>query len=264
MVADLSGVPIGTLEAEARAVHQLRGTTEYSLLLDELPSLQEATADDDRPPSILYKCAIQLSRSLRHQNTKLYPGVVQTLTYLQSIGVPVVAYTESIAYWTRWRIKFTGLDGLINVLYSSPDHDLPWGVTPADIRTLPPSNYELPLTEHRHVKAGILKPSPFILTKILDDYGLDHDQIVYVGDSLFKDVAMAQKVGLVDVHAAYGVVDRDPRYEVLRRVSHWTDADIARERLLANGDVVVPTFTLSDSFDQILDMMDFRGRSASG
>ncbi|MDA2810664.1 hypothetical protein O4J56_08460 [Nocardiopsis sp. RSe5-2] len=36
-------------------------------------------------------------------------------------GVPVVAYTESIAYWTEWRMRETGLDGMVDILYSSPD-----------------------------------------------------------------------------------------------------------------------------------------------
>lgn len=45
-----------------------------------------------------------------------------------------------------------------------------------------------------------------------------------------KDVAMAQKVGVVDVHAAYGVVQHRPEYDLLRRVSHWTADDVECER----------------------------------
>jgi len=39
-LSDMTGLAPSVLEGEIRRVHQLRGTTEYSLLLTELPSLR--------------------------------------------------------------------------------------------------------------------------------------------------------------------------------------------------------------------------------
>lgn len=120
---DISGVPADVLETQIRAVHQARGTAEYSFLLDEVPALVEASGTV--PPSQRYDEALHWLHSRGRAVTRLYPGVLETLTSLKRAGITVAAYTESLAYWTEWRIRWTGLDGLIDRLYSAPDHDLP-------------------------------------------------------------------------------------------------------------------------------------------
>lgn len=257
----LSGVPKARLEQEIREVHRARGTTEYSWLLNELPSLRRLHPDGD--PLAIYDEAVHVLNAERRRSTTLYPGVEQVLQELDARGVPVVGYTESIAFWTEWRIKATGLDGLITVLYSSPDHDFPAGVTPQDLRTLPPQEYGLTLTEHRHVPRGVLKPDGRILRSILSDFDVAPSSVVYVGDSLMKDVAMAQAVGVRDVHAQYGVPYGSADYDLLRRVSHWRDEDIERERRLATAPDVVPTYRLVDTFAELLDIFEFT-RSGDG
>ncbi len=171
---------------------------------------------------------------------------------LRAEGVKIVAYTESLAYWTEWRIKHTGLDGVIEVLYSSPDHDLPAGVKIEDLRTRPPEEYGLQYTEHRHVPKGTLKPSVEILQQILEDVDRKPADAVYVGDSLMKDIAMAQAAHVRDVHAKYGEAHGKAEYDLLRRVTHWTDADVARERELAKGKEVVAGTTLRNDFGEVL------------
>jgi FMN phosphatase YigB (HAD superfamily) len=256
-LAGLSGVPQGRLEAEMQVVHRQRHTTEYSYLLNELPSLVSAT--QGRPPLEIYDEAMHVLNSVRVKTTRLYPGVREMLDELNQRGVPVVAYTESIAYWTEWRIKKTGLDGLIRVLYSSPDHDLPNGISFDDIRTLPPSAYGLSETKHREVARGIVKPNARILRSIVDDFDLDPAEVVYVGDSLMKDVAMAQQVGVHDVLAAYGIAHDREEYELLRRVSHWNQEDIEREKRLAEQPDVVPTYRLTHQYSELLELFEFAG-----
>jgi hypothetical protein len=72
-----------------------------------------------------------------------------------------------------------------------------------------------------------------------------------------KDVAMAQDVGVLDVHAAYGVVQDREEYELLRRVSHWTQADVEREREIATAPHVTPTYVLEETFAELLELFDF-------
>lgn len=256
-LSEMSGVEEDRLVTEIQAVHRARGTTEYSYLLNELPSLLAIAGDVE--PIQVFDDAIHAMHSARVRHTFLYLGVKRTIEYLRNCGVPVVAYSESLAYWTEWRIKATGLDGLVSVLYTSPDHDFPAGVTAEDIRKRPAHEYGLKDTEHRLVPSGTFKPNPLILQQIVKDYDVYPHEAVYVGDSLMKDVAMAQEVGVQDVHAAYGLAQDRQGYDLLRRVSHWSQDDIEREKRLSARSDIYPSYILTESFAELLTLFEFVG-----
>lgn len=251
-----SGVDRKQLEAEIRIVHQRRKTTEYSFLLNELPSLRRIHGGGvDLMKE--YDDVLHVLNRGRRRSTKLYDGVSDTLESIKASGVPIVAYTESIAFWTEWRIQKVGLDGVIDVLYSSPDHDWPEGLEKDAIRTLPKNHYGLKKTRHQQVPPGVIKPNPAILAQIAEDYGMKAERIVYIGDSLSKDIAMAQECGVMDVHAAYGVADNRENYDLLRRVSHWTNEMIELERSVSAGRIPVhPTYSVQ-RFSDLMQLFSF-------
>lgn len=256
VTSEISGISEPELKQVIRPIHQRRGTSEYSWLLDDIEELG-AVVPSGVTVAEHFDSALHAQNRARKAAIHLYPGVRSTLTYLQKNGTTVVAYTESLAFWTRWRIQQTGLDGLISELYSSPDHDAPEGVDVDARRTLPAEDYELRTTVHRHVPRGIAKPSPEILQRILDDHEVPPAEAVYVGDSLMKDVAMAQAVGAVDALAAYGVKTDDPRYRLLQDVSHWPDATVAKEQDQTPGVHPTPTLVLPNGLSDILERVEF-------
>lgn len=206
-------------------------------------------------PATVYDAALHAQNSARFGHTKLYPGVAEALRALKEAGVRVVAYTESGAFWTEWRIRRTGLDGVIDVLYSAPDHDLLAGVESTDLRSghYDDSRYGLSVTEHRHVPLDVSKPSQDILRSILDEEGFAPGEAAYLGDSLMKDIAMAQATGVMDIHAEYGLVQQKAEYDLLRRVTHWSDETVLRERRLARLDgEVIPSRVCRAGFADIL------------
>jgi phosphoglycolate phosphatase len=249
----LSGIDRSVLEEQVKTVHQRRGTTEYSNLIREVPALVAAAGPRD--PFDVFDAALHVQNSRRKAATRLYPGVSDSLRALKQAGVRIVGYTESGAYWTEWRIRHTGLDGVIDVLYSSPDYDLAAGVDPVDLRTghYGQSNYGLLATEHLHVPSGVLKPNREILCTILHEQQCDPAEAAYVGDSLMKDIAMAQSVGVLDIHARYGLVQDRQEYDLLRRVTHWSGADVAREEALSHPDSnVIPTLSCHERLSEVL------------
>lgn len=249
----VSGADRAVLEEQIKAVHQRRGTTEYSNLIREVPALVEFAGRRD--PFEVFDAALHAQSSRRKGATRLYPGVAESLLALKQGGVRVVGYTESGAYWTEWRIRHTGLDGVVDVLYSSPDHDLAAGVDPAELRTghYGQSSYGLRATEHRHVPSGVLKPSPEILSAILHEEKCAPGEAAYLGDSLMKDIAMAQSAGVLDIHAQYGLVQHQEEYDLLRRVTHWPDQDVAREKTLARPESdIIPTLVCHEQFGEVL------------
>lgn len=145
-----------------------------------------------------------------------------------------------------------GLDRLLDFLFSPPDHLVPENIK----RLYPPESYELRRTINDHTPKGELKPNPKILQEILAKVGAAKSEVIYVGDSLMKDVVMAKDSGVTDVWAKYGAADKRQEYELLRRVTHWTDETVAREKSLKHEDVK-PTFILEDSFGEILQLFEF-------
>lgn len=254
-IAEITGVAKEKLEKEIREVHQVRGTSEYSWLLYELPSVSAYCRDAD--PFEVFREVLHKQNSARLHQTRLYDGVFETLTEINKTGVKIVAYTESQAYWTKWRLQKLGLDGVLHRLYSSADHDAPAGLIPADKRYEPTEDFALKGTAHHHVHAGTVKPDPLILQDILDEYDVPVERVVYIGDSLVKDVAMGQAVGVIDAHAEYGTVLMKPAYEQLRRVSHWTDEMIERERLARPETTPEPSYTMRKGFHELLENFVF-------
>jgi FMN phosphatase YigB (HAD superfamily) len=249
-----SGVERETLEREFYALHQQHGTTEYAFAIQELPSLRARHPPEELPTR--YASAIEAYRTMRRRTLRLYPGVLETLRTIRAAGTRVVAYTESRAYYAGYRVRTLGLDGVLDDLYSPPDHALPEGVTPSLIRRYPPEHYQLQRTVHRHIREGVWKPAAAVLLDILSDVGAAPDEAAYVGDSLIKDVAMAQAAGVLDVFARYGDVRDRPGYALLRRVTHWSPAVLAGSERLTEAEVL-PTHGLADGFAELLDLIDF-------
>lgn len=251
-----SGQPEEDLVAEIRTIHQRRGTSEYSWLIDEMKTLESAVPSGCSIREF-YDPAIHAQNAARLNGTRLRRGVRETLEDVKARGTTVVAYTESLEFWTRWRIITNKLDGVLDEYYSSPDHDAPIGLEPSAIRHVSGDAYALTHTQHRHVAAGILKPAPAVLEQIMADHAVSPEETVYVGDTLMKDVEMAQRVGALDVWAEYGVNHRDPRYELLQRVSHWTDEMVQKEQDERPGVQPEPRYTLRESFAELLGIFDF-------
>jgi len=249
-----SGIDQGVIEVEARHVHQRYGTTEFSFLIESLPSLRRKHAGQNLAE--IYADAIVAYREARETSLCLFPTVLDTLRALKARGCLVVGYTDSRAFYSAYRIRKLGLDGVLDFLFSLPDHDMPGD--PDAIRKQPSEACTFEKTIHRHTPEGAAKPNPQVLADIMRDVGAVRNRTVYVGDSLMKDVLMAQETGVTDVFAMYGLAQHRKEYELLRRVSHWTDADIQREKTLKATHNVHPSYTLNERFAELLDLFDFQ------
>jgi hypothetical protein len=76
-VVETSGIDIEQLKAEIRQVHQRHGTSEYSFLLEELPSLQ--TKYPDQSIVDIFSGAVAAFRRERRKHLHLYTSVAETL-----------------------------------------------------------------------------------------------------------------------------------------------------------------------------------------
>lgn len=250
-VLEISGVDPDLLYAEASVIHQKYGTSEYSHLLEELPSLRTLYSDDIL--SVMAP-AIDAFRETRRRVLTLYPTVADTLAALKAKGVRIAAFTESKAFYTNYRFRKLGLDGLVDVLYSPEDHSVPDKTVAT--RHYDADSYAFKHTVHHYTPEGEVKPNPDILLDIVKDLGVSIDEVIYVGDNPLKDVFMAQQAGITDVHAAYGSSQHKPEYELLRKVTHWTPEMVERERTALKPGSVVPSHVLTENFAQIMPLFE--------
>ncbi|HEV7369824.1 HAD family hydrolase [Arenibaculum sp.] len=249
-----SGISKADLISEIKLIHQRHGTSEYAFLIEEIPSLKRELSGEEILEK--YDSAIYMYRKLRKANLKLYPGVLETLTFVKARGTRIIAFTESMAYYTSYRLKKLGLDGIIDVLYSPEDHDLPENISSKQKLSLSSNASQLEKTKHLYTPRDARKPDSEILKKIICDAGSDPESAVYVGDSLMKDVVMAQQARAIDVYAEYGTAHERQEYELLRKVTHWTEQDVEREKTLRR-ESVEPSFVLRSAFSELLEFFEF-------
>lgn len=251
-VARIMKIPESSLFDSISKVHQKYGTSEYAFLLEEIPEVRERYGDNTLQ---VMQPAIEAFREARRSALVLYPSVMETLKSLKSSGVKLVAYTESQEFYTHYRFRKLELDSIFDFLYSPPDHPLPVA-NPNLIRKYPESNYRLKSTISRFTPVGEIKPNPDILQSIIHECGVAKQNAVYVGDSLMKDIAMAQSAGVLDVWAKYGQAQDREQYELLRKVTHWTPEMVAQERQINEGKKVQPTHVLESGFSEICALID--------
>ncbi len=237
-----------------KILHKKYHTTEASFAYKELKKLtnqqKEMIEKDEKGKSIIH----QYYSDKKH-NLKLNVGVLSTLLKLKKSGTKIIGFTESNSFFTKYRLKTLGLDGIFDKIYSPIGMGIPTSVT----RSYTPDYWEPIITEFRELAQDTKKPNPCILEQIIEDEGGSVESTVYIGDKLEKDIYMANQVGVYSVHAAYGHNIDGEAYELLKEVTHWTDEEVQREiefKEQMNGLTVSPDFTVS-KFSEILDIFEF-------
>lgn len=160
-ITKITGISRTELIPEIAAVHQKHGTSEYSFLIEELPSLRAFLKG--RPATEVFAPAIEIYREQRRKHLKLYPTVAQTLLKIKGRGTRIIAYTESMAFYSNYRVRRLGLDGVFDYVFCPVDHVLPHGLTAENLRRYPAQHYKLRYTEQRHTPKGSKKPDAAVL-----------------------------------------------------------------------------------------------------
>ncbi|QEE50706.1 HAD family hydrolase [Flavobacterium alkalisoli] len=249
-------IPENELKADFKKLHQKYNTTEVSFAFEELNTLNalnkaKITAKEGGKKSILHQY-----NSDKKLNLKLYDGVLESLELLKSKGVLIIGFTESNAFFTKYRIKHLGLDGLFDCIYTPLDTGVPQSVG----KVYSEEYWEPQKTEIRYLSKTVKKPNSEILGIILRDFKVPFNQAIYIGDKIDRDVRMAIDAGITSVYAKYGSEIEDEKYTLLREVTHWTQEDVQREienHEKHKNDVITPDYTLNTSFSELFNFFAF-------
>lgn len=257
-----------SFEVLVHAIHELTGI-DREILLDDFKIVHQKYNNSERPYATLelesvikffgindksylkekLQPAFDRFSEKRKETLNLYSGVEEALNKLVSENVIVVGHTESYEVNSIYRANKLGLHRYFKHLYtigslssSHPDSnkplisqdDLDWVVT-------------LPEAER--------KPNPELILDICQREGVSPSDTYYIGDSIVKDISMANAAGVNSVWAKYGKAIDNANWSLLVRITHWTDKDVSNEEnLKAMYSSVKPNHEVSE-FSEIVNII---------
>lgn len=237
---------------EYKEVHQQKGSVEYPYATTFLPSVHE-TYPDCTQEELLKNLNPVFHRfnSVRKKRLHLYPQVKETLTFLSQSAIKIVGYTESAEENGFYRLKKLGVDELFHKIYVSESrYDRPQYI---------PSS---PKTKIVHGK----KPNPKLLKEICQQESVSLSEVIYIGDSLTKDVYMAKEAGIISILCRYpcNLEESKKWYDQLVAISHWKDEDFQREaelKKVCQENKIEPDYII-DSFDKLRTIIEICNKKA--
>lgn len=244
------------LKADFKKLHQKYNTTEVSFAFQELASLTPENKTKITIKPLKGKSILHKYNSNKKSNLKLYDGVLQTLLQLKSQGVLIIGFTESNAFFTKYRLKHLELDGLFDCIYTPLDTGVPKSVE----KVYSDEHWEPVKTEIRYLSQKIKKPDSEILRIILRDFQVPKEKALYIGDKIDRDIRMAIDAGVTSVFAKYGSEIDNDKYKLLKEVTHWNSEDVEREiefQEKHKNEEIKPDFTLEKSFSELLNHICF-------
>lgn len=241
-ISKITGIKSNILLQEYKNVHQIYGSVEYPFATLQLPSIKEkyANCSDSEIKDILGE-AFHRFNSYRKHNLRLYPEVYNTLNMLYQKGIKIIGYTDSTQENAFYRLKRLEIDSLFEKIYLS--YSSFQGVD---------SISKLEKLEFVSTK----KPDPDTLLQICNRENMSVEDVVYIGDSLTKDIYMAHCAGIESIWVNYGNVQPE-MYNKLVAISHWTQEDFSREQEIKRkcSELNIKPNYVINNFKQVLDIV---------
>ena len=255
-----TGFPRIKVVQSLKAVYGKYESNEYPFALQESSLFAEFPEFGSFDKLIIEPARMAFSEA-RRKYLKPYKGVAETLCALKEERVLVVALTDAPRNPAEQRVKRMGLDQWLVALYTMPGFTFPAGpdgtalVAPDILQKQEKGEYRAacPAIE---LPREWEKPNPAGLKKILTTYGLQPSEVLVVGDSLKKDIGVAQALGCHDAWAEYGTY---VSLEYRERLDIISSPAITRRHAAhvfeSGAHQLSPTHTLSN-FGQVLGLVE--------
>lgn len=243
-----------------KAVYTKYESNEYPFALQESSLFQEFPDFGSFDKLVIDPARAAFSEA-RRKYLKPYKGVTETLGALKERRIPVVALTDAPRNPAEQRVRRLGFDVLLTSMYTMPGFTFPAGpdgaalVAPDILQKEEKGAYK-PACPVVELPRDHEKPNAAGLRKILQTYGMQPHEVLVVGDSVKKDIAIAKEVGCHDAWAEYGTYVPTEYRERLDIVSSNAITRRHAASVFEQGaQTVKPTRSLSN-YAQLLDIID--------
>lgn len=245
-----TGFPRIRVVQALKEVYERYESNEYPFAIQE-SNLFQAFPDFDSFNQLVITPAREAFSAARRRYLRPYREVLETLSELQRLGVPVAALTDAPRNPAERRALRMGLDRHLTAIYTLPAFPFPdTGVAKEILEREAAGGVKLACPVFEFARE-FEKPDPRGLLRICQDLGVDPKEVVVVGDSQTKDVGIAQAVGALDVWAEYGTY---VSVEYRERLNVISAASATRRHLQHSASAKPPTARLSN-FGQVLDLV---------
>jgi phosphoglycolate phosphatase len=260
-VVQATGLPRLKVVQSLKEVYTRHESNEYPYALQESSLFREFPEFGSFDKLVIDPARAAFSEA-RRKYLRPYKGVVDTLVALKARRVVVVALTDAPRNPAEQRAKRLGIDGHLTAVYTMPGFTFPAG--PDGAALVAPDILQKEVKGEYRAACPVIelprdweKPNPEGLKKILSTYGLQPGEVLVVGDSVKKDVAVAQALGCHDCWAEYGTY---VSLEYRERLDIISSSAITRRHAAsvyesAGGAEVTPSHVLSN-YAQLLGLVD--------
>jgi phosphoglycolate phosphatase-like HAD superfamily hydrolase len=249
-VVKITGCDREKLLDDFRAVHQRHGDSEQPFALLETDTIKKIYGNYPTPAVLdALDPAFHAFNSARRQTLKLHAGVHETLSAIRAAGMKIVAHTESKLYGVVDRLYRLDLFQYFAKVYCRERTVSPH----PDPESASSWSERVPWAKIIELSRHQAKPNPEVLLEICADENISPKDAAFVGDSIARDILMAKRANVFSIWAEYGSKHDHGLYNQLVRISHWTPAEVARERKLTEeAQAIEPDFIARHSFAEVL------------
>jgi len=253
MVASLvatTGLPRVRIVQSLKAVYSKYESNEYPFAIQESEIFRPYEADFDSFNALVVDPARRAFQAARERTLRPYHGVRESLEEIRARGLVLVGLSDAPRNAAELRLKWLKLDGHFDALYTLPGYPVPENVDP-EIKRRQAAGHYRSRAQVVELPPDAEKPSPKGLRRILDDLGLSGAEVLYVGDSVKKDMPVARACGALGVWAEYGTYVSAEYRERLAVIS----AKSVTRRHVAEETAARWPLAIS-SFTQVLEILD--------
>lgn len=190
-----------------------------------------------------------------------YKEVVSTLAALKERRIIVVALTDAPMNPAQARVKALGLDSHLAAIYTMPGFQFPKAqdgspLVAAEILRKQEDGEYAAKCQVIELPREFEKPNTGGLKRILSTYGLLPKEVLVVGDSIKKDIGVAQALGCHDAWAEYGTYVSTEYRERLDIISSPAITRRHAAHVLEAGAQPITASRSLSSFGQVLQLVD--------
>jgi phosphoglycolate phosphatase len=235
---------------------------EYPFAIQKLPSILDHYNNDLQ--NLLAECSEPAKEQFKftaYPYLKPYSNVTKTLKLLKQLypNTKLVVLSDAPHKMMMWRLFRLGLLNYFDGVYGLEDPKLPIvgnqvAVTQKTLLKHVDQWAYGYLGSHRPLPNNFRKPDPRGLATVLMDLELkiENEEILYIGDNVYKDIQLANSLGITSILADYGLDIKPQALEILKE---FTPERFIHKGINLNYPHPEPTHIVGN-FSQLLDIME--------